>query len=153
GVGSHKMEMSSAISTYTMLTVGDGLVSQIPALLISISAGFIVTRINGDGTNLGKSIVSQMFGMPMAVAIAAALALLVAILPGFPAWVFMLLSAALGTFLYMTRRSKKEAQGGTEHPSSELSLTDMAEGGGQLDGLGIIDDLDRVATETVALIL
>ncbi|VEA75377.1 virulence associated secretory protein [Salmonella enterica subsp. arizonae] len=49
----HGMDLSSALSTYTMLTIGDGLVAQIPALLIAISAGFIVTRVNGDSDNMG----------------------------------------------------------------------------------------------------
>ncbi len=50
----HGMSLSGALSTYTILTIGDGLVSQIPALLISISAGFIVTRVNGDSDNMGR---------------------------------------------------------------------------------------------------
>nr|EHW1650266.1 FHIPEP family type III secretion protein [Escherichia coli] len=48
GVGQNGMDFSTALTVYTILTVGDGLVSQIPALLIAISAGFIVTRVNGD---------------------------------------------------------------------------------------------------------
>ncbi|MCV5532556.1 FHIPEP family type III secretion protein, partial [Escherichia coli] len=53
GVGQNGMDFSTALTVYTILTVGDGLVSQIPALLIAISAGFIVTRVNGDSDNMG----------------------------------------------------------------------------------------------------
>lgn len=53
--------MSTALSSYTLLTIGDGLVAQIPALLISISAGFIVTRVGGNDKNLGENIVAELF--------------------------------------------------------------------------------------------
>ncbi|WP_250380130.1 FHIPEP family type III secretion protein, partial [Escherichia coli] len=60
GVGQNGMDFSTALTVYTILTVGDGLVSQIPALLIAISAGFIVTRVNGDSDNMGQNIMSQL---------------------------------------------------------------------------------------------
>lgn len=57
--------MSEALSTYTLLTIGDGLVAQIPALLIAIGAGFIVTRVNGDEANLGRNMMTQLLGHPL----------------------------------------------------------------------------------------
>ncbi|SDD38767.1 type III secretion protein V [Cupriavidus sp. YR651] len=149
GVGSHGMDMSTAVSTYTVLTIGDGLVAQIPALLIAISAGFIVTRINGDGTNLGQNIMSQMFGMPFAVGITAALAVLVAFLPGFPAWVFVLLSIVLGGFLYLQHRktARDDASGtGSGRYQNDANAPESQE-------LGMITDVDSLAPETIAFIL
>ncbi|MDU4091775.1 MAG: FHIPEP family type III secretion protein, partial [Pantoea sp.] len=61
GISQHGMTMSNALSTYTMLTIGDGLVAQIPSLLIAISAGFIVTRVSGEGNNMGTTMMSQLF--------------------------------------------------------------------------------------------
>lgn len=84
GVSINGMDMSTALSTYTMLTIGDGLVAQIPALLIAIGAGFIVTRVNGDGDNMGRTIVDQLFTNPSVLVIAAIIALGIGSLPGFP---------------------------------------------------------------------
>lgn len=149
GVMRHHMDVSSALSTYTMLTIGDGLVAQIPALLISISAGFIVTRINGDDANLGRNIMGQLLGMPFAVAITAIVAVVVAFLPGFPAVVFLCLSVTLGVFLYLGQRKKKagkQSDGKTEDPVPSAQ-------DGKEQQLGLIADLDKVATETVTFIL
>lgn len=149
GMTRHHMDLSSALSTYTMLTIGDGLVAQIPALLISISAGFIVTRINGDDANLGRNIMGQLLGMPFAVAITAALAILVAFLPGFPAIVFLFLSLALGSFLYLGQRRKKKEKTAASGPD-EMPQTAKS---GEEQQLNLIADLDKVATETVTFIL
>ncbi len=151
GVTRHNMDMSTALSTYTMLTIGDGLVAQIPALLISISAGFIVTRINGDDSNLGRNIMGQLLRTPFVVAITALLALIVAFLPGFPAAVFIGLSCVLFLFVFLTRRGQltkllpdtanlKQAAGSERNASESQQLS-------------LIPDLDKVASETVAFIL
>jgi type III secretion protein V len=149
GVTRHNMDMSTALSTYTMLTIGDGLVAQIPALLISISAGFIVTRINGDDANLGRNIMGQLLGMPFAVAITAVLAVAVALLPGFPAVSFLTLSLALGAFVYLGHRRQQRdsaaAAASDAGPHAPHRSDDQQ--------LGMIADLDQVATETVAFIL
>ncbi|ENA9754367.1 type III secretion system export apparatus protein InvA, partial [Salmonella enterica subsp. enterica serovar Braenderup] len=69
GMTRHGMDLSSALSTYTMLTIGDGLVAQIPALLIAISAGFIVTRVNGDSDNMGRNIMTQLLNNPFVLVV------------------------------------------------------------------------------------
>lgn len=153
GVTKHNMDMSTALSTYTMLTIGDGLVAQIPALLISISAGFIVTRINGDDANLGRNIMGQLLGMPFAVGITAFLALLVAFLPGFPTMAFLGLSLVLVVFLCIGYRRKQREQAlGTNSGAGDQAIP--AEGqNDERQQLGLITDLDKVANETVAFIL
>ncbi|OBU86803.1 EscV/YscV/HrcV family type III secretion system export apparatus protein [Chromobacterium subtsugae] len=150
GMSQHGMDLSTALSTYTMLTIGDGLVAQIPALLIAISAGFIVTRVNGDGDNMGRSIMSQLLGNPFVLAVTAVLALAVGMLPGFPLPVFLVLAAALGGLFYYKRRQARAA-GGKPAPAASggAEPTPAAREG----GLGLIGNLDKVAAETVPLIL
>lgn len=70
------------------MTVGDGLVAQIPALLIAIAAGFVVTRVNGDNENLGRTIINQLLTNPLILIISAIIALSIGSLPGFPFIVF-----------------------------------------------------------------
>lgn len=111
GMLQHGMSFSQALSTFTLLTIGDGLVAQIPALLICISAGFIVTRVSGDSKNLGEGILSELFSSQTVLGIAAVLTLLLGLLPGFPMMVFIALSAALFTLLWWRLRGKKSAPG------------------------------------------
>ena len=97
-----------AIQRYGILTIGDGLVSQIPALLSSMTAGLIVTRVSGDDpdANLGKDISSQVLAQPKAFAIAAAMLCGVGMVPGLPTFPFLVMSAALGTMAYALLRAK-----------------------------------------------
>jgi flagellar biosynthesis protein FlhA len=83
GVIRRGMDFESAISTYTLLTVGDGLVSQIPALLISTSAGIVVTRTASD-SNLGTDVLSQLFTQPKVMMLSAALLVALGMIPSLP---------------------------------------------------------------------
>lgn len=90
------MTMGEAAAVYTLLTVGDGLVSQIPALFMAITAGTIVTRVTSeDSKNLGADIGSQLVAEPNSLRLAAVVLLFFAFIPGFPTIVFLVLS---GTF-------------------------------------------------------
>lgn len=71
GTAQQGMDVSTALNTFSLLTIGDGLVAQIPALLISISAGFIVTRVGGNDKNLGENIVSELFANDFTILITA----------------------------------------------------------------------------------
>src|SRR6202171_3382932 len=85
GVVQLKMQMGAALSTYTILTVGEGLVSQIPALLISTATGMIVTRAASEhDSNLGRDISKQLFTNPRALGIVGFLMILMAVIPGMP---------------------------------------------------------------------
>ncbi|MEY1422946.1 EscV/YscV/HrcV family type III secretion system export apparatus protein [Morganella morganii] len=110
GVAQMSMPFSEALSTYTLLTIGDGLVAQIPALLIAISAGFIVTRVSGTNQNLGANIVRELFSHDFTLIVTAVLALCMGMLPGFPAGVFGLLAAGLMLFYGMRLRQNKQKQ-------------------------------------------
>ncbi len=89
------MEIGEAASTYVRLTVGDGLVSQIPALLISTASGIIVTR-SGDGTNLSRALTNQFSEFPIVLLTASGILALLAIIPGLPTLPFLILSLATG---------------------------------------------------------
>jgi flagellar biosynthesis protein FlhA len=103
GVGQKGMSFGEAINTYSLLAVGDGLVSQIPALLISIATGLLVTRVGTD-ENLGDEMTRQMFASKKVLRFAAAIIGGMAILPGFPKIPFLLAAAAL--FVAGSRQDK-----------------------------------------------
>lgn len=96
GVFQQGMDVSHAMSVFTLLTIGDALVAQIPALLISISGGLIVTRVNNsDNNNLGSKILQDMLSNKSILLITAFLAIALGLLPGFPLPVFILLAIPL----------------------------------------------------------
>jgi type III secretion protein V len=106
GVLQRGLPLDEAVQTYSILTIGDGLVGQIPALLSAIAAGLIVTRAGGEGTDahLGASIIRELRGYPRVVSIGGVLALLLAAVPGFPWPVFLALGLGLlGTALWRHR--------------------------------------------------
>lgn len=149
GVSQHGMDMSTALSTYTMLTIGDGLVAQIPALLIAIGAGFIVTRVNGEADNMGRTIVGQLFKNSTVLLIGAIIALAIGSLPGFPLAVFVILALSLaGMFYYQHLKERKSCIAAAD--SAPVSSFDPDESG---SSLGMLTDLDSIASETVPLII
>jgi flagellar biosynthesis protein FlhA len=97
------MEFTDAISTYTLLTVGDGLVTMVPSLLISLAAGFVATRATSD-LNLANDLKSQLFNSPKVMAIASAILMLFGVvLP--PHWPFMLIALIVGVTAFMVYRA------------------------------------------------
>jgi flagellar biosynthesis protein FlhA len=109
GVGQHDMSFSDAGEIYVLLTIGDGLVAQIPSLLLSTASAIVVTRVRGSDQDIGKQVSSQLFDDPRSLLITAAVIGLLGIIPGMPNAVFILLSAALMGAAYMIdKRHKKE---------------------------------------------
>jgi type III secretion protein V len=108
GVSMMGFTAMEAIQRYGILTIGDGLVSQIPALLSSMTAGLIVTRVSSDeeGSNLGKDISSQVLAQPKAFAIAAGLLCSMGLVPGLPTIPFFIMALLLGGMAYALMRSK-----------------------------------------------
>ncbi|MFM0305579.1 type III secretion system export apparatus subunit SctV [Paraburkholderia sediminicola] len=103
GTMQHGMSAAEAMQTYSVLTIGDGLVAQIPALFIAISAGMIVTRVSPEGeevSNVGADITSQVLAQPRALLIAAAAMLAMAAIPGMPGGVFLALSVVIAIVGY-----------------------------------------------------
>lgn len=109
GVGQHDMAFGDAAETYVLLTIGDGLVAQIPGLLLSTAAGIIVTRVS-ESQNMGEQIVKQLFGNVSVVAITAGVLGLIGVIPGMPNASFLLLSVILATIAYVTNQKQKVQQ-------------------------------------------
>lgn len=107
GVFQRNLDLASAAKTYTMLTIGDGLVTQIPALIISTAAGIVVTR-NSSSQNLGTEMASQLLLKPRAVAIVAAIVAILGLIPGLPTIPFFLVSAFLGGVAWVIHRFRQE---------------------------------------------
>ncbi len=95
GVTQRGMAAGDSLQLYGVLTIGDGLVSQIPSLLIAISAGILVTRSGGDVNNVGEQIGTQIFSQPRSIWVAGVLVFLFALVPGFPKLQLFTLSAIL----------------------------------------------------------
>ena len=105
GVAQHGMSLSEAGSVYTLLTIGDGLVAQIPGLIISIAAGMVVTRVS-DERNVGQQVYSQVFTNPRTLAITAGIIGALGIIPGMPNMVFLLIASGIGTLAWKLAKSR-----------------------------------------------
>jgi flagellar biosynthesis protein FlhA len=110
GVFQHGMELSRAIQTYTVLTIGDGLVTVIPALMISISGGLIVTRASSD-QRLGTDVRRQLLSDPQPLWLASGVLGIMALLPGLPSIPFLALSAGLAAGAHRLARDIAGSEG------------------------------------------
>ncbi|RNL64779.1 flagellar biosynthesis protein FlhA [Zhongshania marina] len=108
GMAQHGLSFSQAMHNYTLLTIGDGLVAQLPSLLLSTAVAIIVTRISRS-QNMGQQIVGQMFANPNVLYMSATLLGLIGIIPGMPNLVFLLLAAACGGSGWWMQNQKKNA--------------------------------------------
>lgn len=110
GIVQQDMSFASALQTYSILTVGDGLVTQIPSLIISLSAGLIVTK-SGDSSSTNKAIMTQLGKYPQSIALCSAMLGMIALMPGIPAWPFVMLSGITGGIAwYITQSALKPAR-------------------------------------------
>ena len=156
GVLQMGMPLLQALQTYTLLTVGEGLVSQIPALLISTATGIIVTRTAAEDS-MGVDVVRQVANNPRALTIVAGLMFGFALVPGLPKLPFIVMGVAVGAFVFLLRREKRaeaavkaegaaDGEGGLAAPTAAPeSVTDLL----QVDaleveiGYGLIPLVDR----------
>ncbi len=136
GVLQKDMSIMEAAETYTLLTVGDGLVSQIPALMISTAAGIIVSRAASDG-HMGEQFSSQLIAHPRAFGTASAVLLFFAFVPGLPTVPFLGLAALSGFISYTVSQSMKELP----EPDEEESKKPV-EGPENVEALLSVDDLE-----------
>ena len=133
GMVQHSMSLSQATHNYVLLTIGDGLVAQIPSLLLATATAIIVTRVS-SAQDMGEQVVAQLFGSPRALFITAGVLGLLGMVPGMPNVVFLGLASilAVGGFLIMRRRQQAEAaeaepaEAPAEPQQRELSWDDVA---------------------------
>jgi flagellar biosynthesis protein FlhA len=105
------LDLATSAKTYTILTIGDGLVSQIPALIVSTSAGILISRAAAEA-GMGRDIATQFAGRPEVLMLAGGVVFILSLIPGLPFLPFFLLSAllfALGYFSYSAQKAKEEA--------------------------------------------
>jgi flagellar biosynthesis protein FlhA len=109
GIFQHSMSVSDALHNYTLLTVGDGLVAQIPSLILSTAAALLVTRVSRS-EDMGQQIMKQMFDNPRSLVVTASILGMIGVIPGMPNFVFLCLAACAGgaAYLISQRRSKQK---------------------------------------------
>ena len=125
GVWQLKMNLMTALSTYTILTVGDGLVSQIPALLISFATGLIVSRASGQDDSLSDDIKKEMFSNPTVLGVVSGLLVFLGLVPGMPTIPFCLIGAVCGYVAYNKNIEKKKKQEEAKQQEEEKKKEDL----------------------------
>lgn len=127
GVSQRGMSAADALNLYSILTVGDGMVSQVPALLIAITSGIIVTRVSSENSSdLGSDIGEQIVAQPRAIFIGGVLLVLFGLIPGFPTITFFILAALMTAGGYWLIRQNK--QSGEKQPSDINILINQGAG-------------------------
>ncbi|WP_421866699.1 flagellar biosynthesis protein FlhA [Motiliproteus sp.] len=111
GMAQHDLDFETAVRFYSLLTIGDGLVAQIPSLLLSTAAAIMVTRVN-TAVDMGAQVFDQMFATPRALAVAAAILIVMGLVPGMPHVAFLGLGglAAGGAYWVWMRNKRREAE-------------------------------------------
>ena len=132
GVFQHDMDLATAAETYTILTVGEGLVTSIPALLVSMAGGLITTRAAAE-SHLGEEVAVQLLARSRPLGVAAGVLTLLAMIPGLPKLSFLTVTAILGAAAYAVRtRPSEEAA-----PESSTPNADASEPTVTVDPLGV----------------
>jgi len=137
GVFQNNMSFAHAAQNYTLLTIGDGLVTQVPALIVSTAAGVIVSRAGAE-SSLGKEITSQILLQPRAIAVASAVLFGFGLVPGLPTLPFMILALLSGGLAYGVFQSIKETARVEEEQKIQEEKSIPA---GQFDSLPPLDTL------------
>jgi type III secretion protein V len=144
GTLQHGMSLGEAAATYSLLTVGDGLVAQIPALLVAVASGTMITRVAGsDGEgDLGGQIASQLLRDSRTLALASIILVGLSLVPGFPTVVFLILGAILGAGAYAIHRNAAGGDAGERRAGARpdgqedgrVPASPAAAAGGERDG-------------------
>ena len=123
GVLQMNMPFGEALKTFTLLSIGDGLVAQVPALLISTAAGIVVTQSTTD-KSLGKLLQEQLAFQPMAILSSAGIVFFFGLMPGMPHFSFILISAGIAALAWVSMRAKVEEQEEVAPPAEEELTTE-----------------------------
>ena len=141
GVLQHDLSFSEAGRVYTLLTIGDGLVAQIPALIISTAAGVVVSRVATD-EDVGQQMVNQLFSNPLVLYITAGILGLMGLIPGMPNLVFLLLAAILGAGAWMMKKHQAEQVQQDSEPNEQvLAAADSAASEASWNDVSMVDPL------------
>ncbi len=140
GVLQHNLDMATAAKNYTLLTIGDGLVAQIPALVISTAAGVVVSRVTTE-ENIGQQLVGQLFSKPLVLLLTGIIIGALGLVPGMPHFAFLLLASILGGGAYLLMQRDKEREAVAEVSAAVPASTEAPEASwedvSQVDVLGL----------------
>ncbi|KTC85753.1 MULTISPECIES: flagellar biosynthesis protein FlhA [Legionella] len=124
GVLQHNMGLAEALHNYILLTIGDGLVAQVPSLVLSTAAAIMVTRVSSS-QNMSNAVVKQVFGNPRSLIITATIIGIIGLIPGMPHIAFLILALGLGGMAYLL--IKQNRQKSTTEKQAETSQSALAE--------------------------
>ncbi len=140
GVLQHNLDIAVAAKNYTLLTIGDGLVAQIPALVISTAAGLVVSRVSTD-ENVGQQLVGQLFKQPQVIMLTGVIIAMMGMIPGMPHFAFIMLGGSMAVLAYYLsqKTEREEAQQKAEIVPQAMTETADAswEDVAQVDMLGM----------------
>ncbi|MBV1883801.1 MAG: flagellar biosynthesis protein FlhA [Pseudomonadales bacterium] len=117
GMAQHGLDFASAMERYALLTIGDGLVAQIPSLLLSTASAIMVTRVNSE-ESMGEQVINQMFTNPQALIITSFVLFVMGIVPGMPHFAFLSFSGLCGIAAYVIASREKEIKPVSKKPSA-----------------------------------
>ncbi|MFW6381406.1 MAG: flagellar biosynthesis protein FlhA [Bacillota bacterium] len=153
GIVQQGMPFAEAAQTYTLLTVGDGLVTQIPALLISTATGLVVTRAAAEG-NMGQDMSGQLLSQPKALWIASFVLLGMAFVPGLPTLPFIILGVMVGSIGYLLLRQQRELAEEAEEEAREEAPAAARPQAEELSDLIKVDKMEvEVGYDLISLVL
>jgi flagellar biosynthesis protein FlhA len=128
GVIQHNLAFSEAMHNYTLLTIGDGLVAQIPSLLLSVASAIIVTRVSSSTEDIGQQFSTQFFTDPKPLALSGAVVGLLGLIPGMPNLAFLTLAASLGAAAYLiAQRHQQQAAAEAERAVPKPAAPEVKE--------------------------
>ncbi len=143
GVFQNGMSFADAAQNYTLLTVGDGLVSQVPALIISTAAGLVVSRAGAD-SNLGLEIGSQLLLKPRAMGVAATILFALGLIPGLPGLPFFILAVTAGIVSYLVVQTDRQR---VQQEAEQEEIADVENDASALDIFKPLPPLDTLSLE------
>ncbi|MDP1788970.1 MAG: flagellar biosynthesis protein FlhA, partial [Methylibium sp.] len=150
GVVQHDLSAGKAADSYILLAIGDALVAQIPALLISVAAAMVVSRV-GKEQDVGEQIMGQMFKTPKSMGIVAGVIGLLGVIPGMPHFVFLLIASALGYIAWLMHQREQRAKLAPPRPAAAAGPAPDAEA--SWDDLQPVDTLGlEVGYRLIALV-
>jgi flagellar biosynthesis protein FlhA len=146
GVAQHDLSFSQAASKYVILAIGDGLVAQIPALVISIASGLVVARV-GQGQDIGSQLAGQLLKSPQAIAITSGILALMGMIPGMPNFAFLSLSAGFGYMAYRMASPSDSAEAQAANPANDAEKIKAATAETQEASWDDLVPVDTIALE------
>jgi flagellar biosynthesis protein FlhA len=141
GVAQHSLSVSDSARVYTLLTIGDGLVAQIPALVISTAAGVVVSRVSND-QDIGQQMIGQLFSNPSVMFLTAAIIGIMGLIPNMPHVAFLLLAAVFGGAGWMIHKKRElEAAEQSRPPSAAQEQAKIAAAEASWEDVSMVDQL------------